>query len=419
MTLSTISPTSPGRGLQAGRTVVIVGAGQAGSQAAVSLRERGFPGRVILLGDEPSLPYMRPPLSKKFLTGEEGEAHLLLRPAAFYDSHRIECRTGECVEALEREGKRLRLASGERLAYDRLLLATGSRPRTLAVPGANLPGIHRLRTIGDSAKLRGAIAAGKRVVVVGGGYLGLEVAAAAASAGARVTVVEIADRLLARVTTPEIAAHLARLHRAHGVEILCGTRVTAFGGREALASVETDRGTITADVAVVGIGAVPNDELARAAGLACEDGILVDEFARTADPCVYAAGDCTRHPNPLHGRLLRLESVQNAVDQASVAAANMAGGTLRYRRVPWFWSQQYDCRLQSAGLPEGYDAVEERGDRAAGRFALRYRRAGELVAVDAVNLPGEYLSARREIESRLAETDGEAASAPLPRQRVA
>jgi 3-phenylpropionate/trans-cinnamate dioxygenase ferredoxin reductase subunit len=419
MTLTTISPTFPGRCHPAGRTVVIVGAGQAGSQAAVSLRERGFSGRVILLGDEPSLPYMRPPLSKRFLAGEEDETHLLLRPASFYAGHRIECRTGERVEAIEREGKRLRLASGERLAYDRLLLATGSRPRTLAVPGTSLPGIHGLRTIGDAARLRDAIAAGRRVVVVGGGYLGLEVAAAAAAAGARVTVVEIADRLLVRVTTPEIAAHLEQLHRAHGVEIRCGTRVTAFAGGERLAAVETDRGTIAADLAVVGIGAVPNDELARASGLACEDGILVDEFARTADPCVYAAGDCTRHPNPLHGRPLRLESVQNAVDQAGVAAANIAGGALRYRRVPWFWSQQYDCRLQSAGLPEGYDTVEERGDRGAGRFALRYRRAGELVAVDAVNLPGEYLSARREIERRLADADAEGSAAALPRQRVA
>ena len=419
MTPTSISQQPCGRGPFAGRTVVIVGGGQAGSQAAVGLRERGFRGRVILLGDEPSLPYMRPALSKKFLSGDEDESHLVLRPAAFYESHGIEWRAGTRACSIERHARRLRLTEGRYLTYDNLLLATGSRPRTLDVPGAGLAGIHLLRTTRDSARLREAIAAGKRVVVVGAGYLGLEVAAVAATAGAQVTVVEIADRLLSRVTTPRISGYLSEVHRSHGVRIQCSTRVTAFGGGERLERVETDRGSIAADVAVIGIGALPNEELALEAGIACDDGILVDDFARTSDPHVYAAGDCTRHPNPLYGRLLRLESVQNAVEQASVAAANIAGDAVRYHRVPWFWSQQYDRKLQSAGLSNGHDAVEERGDRAAGRFAIRYLRSGRLVAVDAVNMPGEYLAARREIERRELETEAERETLPLARQRVA
>jgi 3-phenylpropionate/trans-cinnamate dioxygenase ferredoxin reductase subunit len=397
--------------------VVIVGAGQAGSQAATSLRERGFGGRVILLGDERSLPYMRPPLSKAFLRGEEDEARLLLRPAAFYDSQAIEWRGQSRAAAIERAAKTLHLDHGETIPYDKLVLATGCRPRTLQVPGSQLPGVHVLRTIGDSARLRSAIASAKRVVIVGGGYLGLEVAAVAAKAGARVTVVEVADRLLSRVTTRPIANYLEQVHRSYGVDILCSARVAGFDGVERLESVETDHRSIGADIAVVAVGAVPNDDLARDAGLACDDGILVDEHARTADGSIYAAGDCTRHPNPLYGRLLRLESVQNANDQAEVAAAHIAGTPMPYRRVPWFWSQQYDQKLQSAGLADGHDAIEERGDRGAGRFALRYLRGGELIAVDAINLPGEYLAARREIERRLADSGITAPS--LPRQKVA
>jgi 3-phenylpropionate/trans-cinnamate dioxygenase ferredoxin reductase subunit len=372
---------------------------------------------VILLGDERSLPYMRPPLSKAFLRGEEDEAHLLLRPAAFYDSHAIEWRGQSRVTKIDRAAKTLHLAHGQSLVYDKLILATGCRPRILRVPGSRLPGIHVLRSIDDSTRLRSALAAGKRVVIVGGGYLGLEVAAVAAKAGARVTVIEAADRLLSRVTTRPIADFLEQVHRSNGVDILCSAPVAGFGGGERLESVETDHRSIRADIAVVGVGAVPNDELARDAGIACDDGIVVDEHARTSDPSIHAAGDCTRHPNPLYGRLLRLESVQNAVEQAEVAAANIAGSPMRYRRVPWFWSHQYDQRLQSAGLLEGHDTIEERGDRSAGRFALRYLRGDELVAVDAINMPGEYLAARREMERRFAESGSTAR--PLAHQRVA
>jgi 3-phenylpropionate/trans-cinnamate dioxygenase ferredoxin reductase subunit len=401
----------------AARTVVIVGAGQAGSQAAIALRQHGFSGRVVLVGDEPSLPYMRPPLSKAFLLGQEDEARLPLRPAAFYESLAVEWRGKARVLEIERSAKTLHLARGESIAFDKLILATGCRPRTLRVSGAQLAGIHYLRTIDDARRLRDALRPGLRVTIVGGGYLGLEVAAAASQAGARVTVVEIADRLLSRVTTRPIAEHLEMVHRSHGVEIMCSTRVDGFGGTARLESVETSSGSVETDLAVIGVGAVPNDELARAAGLACDDGILVDEHARTADPAIYAAGDCTRHPNPFHGRMQRLESVQNAIDQAEVAAANIAGIPMRYRRVPWFWSQQFDQKLQSAGLAEGHDAIEARGDRQSGRFAIRYLRKGELIAVDAVNLPGEYLAARREMERGIAENG--CAPPALARQRVA
>lgn len=400
-----------------GETVVIVGAGQAGAQAAASLREGGFTGRIVLIGDEPCLPYMRPPLSKKYLSGELDEERTFLRPATFYSTAGIDTRIGVRVEGIDRAAHELRLAGGERLAYDKLLLATGSRPRQLDVAGAALAGVHALRTLEDSQRLRTAIAAGRPIVIVGGGYLGLEVAATAASAGASVTVVEQADRLLARVTTASIAGFLEGAHRSHGVDIHCATRVLRFHGTDRLEAVETDRGTFPAAVAVVGIGAIPNVGLAYEAGLVCDDGIVVDDCARTSDPAIYAAGDCTRHPNAIYGRRLRLESVQNAVDQAGVAARNIAGGAAHYHRVPWFWSHQYDYRLQSAGLADGHDEVEELGDRAAGRFALVYSRRGKRIAVDAVNLPGEYLRVRREIEQR--EHGPSAPAEPAPRRQAA
>ncbi len=386
-----------------GQAIVIVGAGQAGAQAAYTLREGGFAGRVVLLGDEAHPPYMRPPLSKKVLADAAAEERIALRPDAFYPDNGIELRLGTRVEGIDRAAGVVHLAGGERLAYDRLLLATGARARPLAVPGAHLPQVHCLRSLDDARRLRAGLRRGVRVAIVGGGYVGLEGAATAAAAGARVSVLELGERVLARVTTPGISDFFTALHAARGVEVRCGARVAALQPCKGGVRVAIDGGPdVGADIVLVGIGAQPNDGLARDAGLPCDDGIVVDERCRTADPAIYAAGDCTRHPSALLGRRVRLESVQNAVDQASVAAANMAGGDAAYARVPWFWSHQYECRLQSAGIAEHYDEVVERGDRAASRFALVYRRAGRLVACDAVNMPGEYLAARRELESRLA-----------------
>jgi 3-phenylpropionate/trans-cinnamate dioxygenase ferredoxin reductase component len=389
-------------------TFVIVGAGQAGAQAAFTLREHGFRGRIVLLGAEPHAPYMRPPLSKKLLAGELAEERVYLRSAAFYESHDIELKLGVAVEAIDAAAAHVHLANGLRLGYDRLLLATGMRARRLAVPGSAGPGIHYLRTLQDALRLREAVAPGRRVAIVGGGYIGLEVAATFAIGGARVRVLEIDDRVLGRVTTPTMSDFFANVHGAHGVDVRCGTRVLAFEGTDRLESVVCDAGRLDADVAVVGIGAEPNDAIASAAGLACDRGIVVDERCRTSDPNIFAAGDCTNHPSARFGGRLRLESVQNAVDQAAVAARNMCGDDRLYDKVPWFWSQQYEFKLQTAGVLDGHDEVEERGERDKGSFALLYRRQGRLVAVDAVNMPGEYLAGRRAI----AERDRHAAGAP-------
>ena len=380
---------------------VIVGAGQAGAQAAITLRECGRPCRVVLLGAEPHLPYMRPPLSKQLLTGNFELDRLHLRPAAYYRERAIELRLQSPVVHLDRNARRLRLADGSEQAYDRLLLATGSRPRTLPFAPVDHPQVHVLRTLDDALALRSQLQAGRRLVVIGGGYVGLEVAATAAQQGLTVTVLERAPRLLERVTTPALSAFIESEHRAHGVQVRCGAQVRGVvleGAR--LQGVETDGEVLGADLVLIGIGAVANVELAQAAGLTCDDGIVVDDSGRTSDPDIFAAGDCTRHRNALYQRWLRLESVQNAVDQATVAALSMAGETARHVRVPWFWSQQYDLKLQSAGFSDGHDAIIERGDRSLKRFALLYQRSGELIGVDAVNMPAEYLSARKTIAAR-------------------
>lgn len=380
---------------------VIVGAGQAGAQAAITLRERGFSGRVVLIGAEPHLPYMRPPLSKQVLAGAFDLERLFLRPTAYYAQRQIELRLQCPVVQLDRSARCVRLARGPDQPYDRLLLATGSTPRTLPFAATPHPQVHVLRTLDDALALRGRLLTGNRLVIVGGGYVGLEVAATAAQLGLAVTVLERAPRLLERVTSPALSAFIEAEHRAQGVDVRCSAQVRGLcmqGAR--LQGVQLDSEVLGADLVLVGVGAVANVELAREAGLACDDGIVVDEAGQTSDPDVFAAGDCTRHPNALYQRQLRLESVQNAVDQATVAALAMAGQRTRYVRVPWFWSQQYDLKLQSAGLSEGHDEIIERGDRALKRFALLYRRAGQLIGVDAVNLPGEYLAARKVIAAR-------------------
>ncbi len=379
----------------------ILGAGQAGSQAAVSLREAGFEGRIVLLGAEPEAPYMRPPLSKGYLQREVDEDRIALRPAEAYADLQIDFKPGIAVEGLEVAASRLRLANGLRLEYDTLILATGSRARTLDVPGANAPEVLVLRTWAHARALRRQLGLGRRVVVIGGGYLGLEVAAAARGLGDRVRVLEAAPRVLSRVTSPELSAFFHSLHRESGVDVRCGIGVAAFEGTDRLESVACEGGRFAADLAVVAVGALPNDELAREAGIACDDGILVDEACRTSAGNIFAIGDCCRFPDAASGERVRLESVQNAIDQAHVAARNACGGAARHRKVPWFWTQQYDVKLQTAGRVHGYDAIEWRGDPLQRRFAIRYLRAGELVAVDAVNQPAEFLAARKALAQRL------------------
>lgn len=381
--------------------LVIVGGGQAAAQAVQSLRQQGFAGRITLVGDEPYAPYQRPPLSKKYLAGELARERLLLRPPAFYAEKGVALELGARVEELEPAARRIRLADGRTLSYDKLLLATGSRVRRLDVPGATLPNVHYLRTIADADAIAASLAPGARVVLVGAGYIGLEVAAVVRQRGLDVTVLEAAARVMSRTVGPEVSAFYEARHREAGVELFFGASVKALHGTERVTSVETADGrTFACDVVIVGIGVVPNVELAAKAGLECADGIVVDEHARTADENVVAAGDCTNHPLALYGRRVRLESVPNAIHQAKVAAQTLLGAPAAYSEVPWFWSDQYDLKLQITGLAAGHDEVVVRGDPAARSFAAFYLRAGEIVAVDAVNSPKEFIAGKKLVASR-------------------
>jgi 3-phenylpropionate/trans-cinnamate dioxygenase ferredoxin reductase subunit len=377
-------------------TVIIVGAGQAAAQAIITLRQGGFGGEIVLIGEEPFLPYQRPPLSKKFLAGEMELERLLLRPGHFYAEHRIDVRLGTRVEAIDRERRSVRVAGGD-LRYGRLLLATGSQVRRLPVPGDDVPGVHYLRTIEDVRGIRAQFRPGRRLVVAGGGYIGLEVAAVAVTAGLQVTVVEIADRLMARVVGEPVSAFYLEAHRQAGVEVLLGTGVSGIralpdGGCEVACTTGT---RLAADIVVVGIGILPATALAADAGLACNDGIVVDEFCRTEDPHIYAAGDCTNHPNPLLGRRLRLESVHNATEQGKTAALHILGKPVPYADVPWFWSDQYDLKLQMTGIAERYTDIVIRGDPARRAFAAFYLDGNRIVAVHAVNSPREFMLSKK------------------------
>jgi len=381
--------------------LVIVGGGQAAAQAVQSLRQQSFAGPITLVCDEPYPPYQRPPLSKKYLAGELPRERLLLRPASFYGEKGVTLEQSCRVEELDLAARKVRLEDGRSLAYERLLLATGSRVRRLDVPGSGLSGVHYLRTIGDADAITTSLTPGARAVLVGAGYIGLEVAAVLRQRGFAVTVLEALDRVLARAVSPEVSAFYAACHRDAGVAIHCRAAVKALHGTTRVTAVETTDGqTFACDVVIVGIGIVPNVELAASAGLACNNGIVVDECARTADPNVAAAGDCTNHPHPLLGRRVRLESVPNAIHQAKVAAATLLGAPVAYSEVPWFWSDQYDLKLQIVGLSAGYDEVVLRGDPKTRSFAAFYLAAGQLLAVDAVNSPREFLAGKKLVASR-------------------
>lgn len=384
--------------------IVIVGGGQAAVQAIDTLRRKGFTGELVLIGDEPWLPYQRPPLSKKYLAGALERERLLLRPQHFYESHAIEARLGRRVEEISRTEQRLRLDDGSTVAYDALLLATGSRPRPLVVPGADLEGVYFLRTIADVERIRAELVPGRRLVVVGGGYIGLEVAATAREAGLEVTVLEMADRVMNRVVCPQLSTFYEAEHARHGVRILCNSRVRALaaspGSRRVHAVVTEDGMEHAADAVVVGVGVLPADELAVGAGLACENGVVVDDHCRTSDPGIYAAGDCTSHPSLHYDRRLRLESVDNAFEQGASAALNVLGIETIHDKVPWFWSDQYDLKLIIIGVCQGHDTVVTRGDPASRAFSVCYLRGGELIAVDTVNSPKDQMAARKLIAAR-------------------
>ncbi len=379
--------------------IVIVGAGQAAAQAVDTLRRKGFQGELALIGEEPVPPYQRPPLSKKYLSGSLERDRLLIRPPQFYADHKVETHFGRRAIGIERGSRHVTLDNGHKLTYDKLLLATGSRPRALTVPGHDLEGVHFLRSIADVEKIRAELGAGKRLVVIGGGYIGLEVAATARELGAEVTVLEMAERVMNRVTCPEMSAFYQAEHARHGVRIACGACVDALvahpDSNRVRAVACKEAGEYPADVVVVGVGVHAADELARAAGLECTIGIVVDEFCRTSDPHIYAAGDCTSHHNFHYDRQLRLESVDNAFEQGTSAALNMLGTVTRHDKLPWFWSDQYDLKLIIIGISMGYDQVVLRGDPASRSFSACYLRQGELISMDTVNSPKDQMGARK------------------------
>ena len=378
-------------------TVVIVGGGHAGGQAAASLRQEGYEGEVVVVADEPHIPYQRPPLSKQYLAGEYGLERVYLRPEKFYADRGIAVRKGIRAVRINPDAQTLACGNGETLAYDKLLLATGSRPRKLVTAGDDLAGVHYLRTIADVDAIRRDLKPGRRIAIVGGGYIGLEVAAVAVEMGLAVTVLEMEDRILGRVTTPEMSAFYHDLHTGKGVVIRTGLRAESFAGADGrLEQVVCGGGEVVdADLAVVGIGIVPNVELAADAGLECDNGIIVDETTRTMDPNIHAVGDCTNHPNPVLGRRLRLESVPNAMEQSRVAAANLAGGDKVYATVPWFWSDQYDLKLQMVGFSTDADGQVTRGDPTTSQFATFHLSGDTVIAADAVNSAREFMAARQ------------------------
>ena len=383
----------------------IVGAGQAAATAVETLRREGFDGRLVVIGDELQAPYQRPPLSKKFLAGELPMERLLVKPASFYEHARAELKLGARVEALELDRRELRLSDGDTLQYDRVLLATGSLPRKVTVAGAELHGLHYLRTVADVDRIREQLRSPKRVVVVGAGYIGLEVAATCRQLGHEVDVLEMADRAMNRVVAPEVSAFFTAQHERAGVRIHTEALVSGFAARPddhaRVGCVHTmDGREFPADLVIVGIGIVPNTTLAVAAGLAVENGIAVDEYCRTSDEHVWAAGDCTNHPSLRYQRRVRLESVDNAFEQAKSAAANMAGRPAVHDRLPWFWSDQFDLKLMIAGLNFDYDQALVRGDPQARAFSCCYLRERELLAIDCVNHPKDFMAGKKLIAER-------------------
>lgn len=382
--------------------VVIVGAGHAGGSAAGFLRQFGWQGPITLIGEEPLPPYQRPPLSKAWLKGEATGETLALRPLKFYAENGIDLRLSCRVTGIDRAARSVVLETGERLSYTHLIIAAGSRLRKLPVPGADMSGVLELRTAADADRVKAALRPGLDLAVVGGGYVGLEVAASATALGAKVTVVEREERLLARVASPVLSEFVLRTHRAKGVEVLLAASVTAIAGDANGVShiVLGDGRRIACAVAVVGIGALANDTIAVAAGLSCNDGIVVDQSARTTDPSIFAIGDCTRRPLPLYQRQSRLECVPNALEQARQAASAICGRPAPAPEVPWFWSDQYDVKLQMAGLAFDVAMSVTRGDPARGRFAnFLLDQNGVLKAVEAVNAPAEFMAGRQLIAS--------------------
>ena len=382
------------------KNFVIVGGGQAAAQAIQTLQQNKYEGSITLVGEEIYPPYQRPPLSKKYMAGELQRERLFLRPLKFYESNNIDLELGTRAIELDVGNSHVRLNNDRLLKFDGLMLATGSKVRRLKVPGSDLDGIHYVRTLADVDEILPKLKTAKRLVIIGAGYIGLEVAAVSISSGLDVTVLEATNRVMTRTVSTEVSNFYSRYHSKAGVNLKYLTTVSHFEGNKKVTAVETADGQkLACDLVVVGIGIEPEVELAETAGLPCKDGIIVDEFACTEGQNIFAAGDCTNHPNQLLSKRIRLESVQNAIDQAKAGIQTFLGEKTPYKTVPWFWSDQYDLKLQIAGLSEGYDQILVRGDPKKAPFAVFYIRAGRVVTVEAVNLPQAFMIGKRLIST--------------------
>lgn len=376
-------------------TIAIIGGGQAGAACAMELRKQKFDGRLVIIADELSVPYKRPALSKGFLAGDAKLESLYVMPPAKLEQLNIECKLGVSVESINRAAKTLSLSNAETLEYSKVVIATGSRARDLPLAGADSANVFPLRSIKDVDRIRKRCSAGKNVVIIGGGFIGLEVAAVARKLEMNATVIEGMDRVLARVTAPDTSHFYEKVHRDAGVDIRTGAAVTALEGTPEISQVVLDDGSkIPADLVIIGIGIVPNVELAENAGINVDNGIVVNEHTQTSDPDIYAIGDCSNHHNPMFDSRVRLESVQNAMDQGRCAAANILGKATTYNALPWFWSDQYDLKLQMAGLSQGFDTAVTRGNPDERSFSVFYTKEGRLIAADCISRPKDFMVAK-------------------------
>jgi len=397
-------------------TVIIIGGGHAGGDSALAIRQAGFQGKIVLVSQESILPYQRPPLSKKFLAGDVGADTLAIKPSSNYEKADIEFLPDTAVHSIERAEKRI-VTDDSSLSYDYLVIATGSRARSVEHPDLPAPvnNLLYLRDLSDSKKLQDQLIPGNHLVIIGGGYIGLEVAATAISKGVVVTVLEQQERVLSRVTSPEVSSFYEKVHTDAGVRVITGAAIKTYKldtAGENIVSIELNNGeTLQLDTVLAGIGATPRTELAEEAGLNIDNGILVNEFCQTSDPSIYAIGDCSNHYNPICGRRIRLESVPNAVEQARIAAKAICGSPSPYTPVPWFWSDQYNLKLQMAGLSQGYDQCVIRGEMAEASFVAFYLKHGKILAADCVNRQPEFASIKKLVQQQ-AEVPPEALCSP-------
>ena len=382
--------------------LIVIGAGQAAIQCITSLRKEGYSGSITLVGEENHLPYQRPPLSKGFLSGSTIQDRLYLKKIEFFQENSIQLNLGVKATRIDRNKCIVHLSDKKSIGYDKLVIATGSKVRKLKFPGSELEGIHYLRGIDDAELLKESLVASKSLVIVGAGYIGLEVAAVATEFDTKITVIEMAERVMNRTVDPIISDYYQKLHAKNGVEFILNESIEKVEGKKIVERVLcSSNSSIQADTLVIGAGVTPNVELAEESGLNCENGILVDEFGQTEDKKIYACGDCTNHPNEKLNRRLRLESVHNAMEQSKTVASSIMNNRVAYNQVPWFWSDQYDHKLQIVGLSGEHDEVLIRGQQEEQKFMLFYLKEEKLIAVDAINNPKEFLICRKLVENKV------------------